>query len=315
MAALPAASRSADHLTKDDVSMTLIDILICTFRRPHIRDTVESVAAMALPDEVSIRIVVVDNDDEPSGRPYLEDLLKDPNVTLEYLHVPGRNISIARNGALDAASAKWIAFLDDDEAPAKDWLVQMWDRQQETGVDGVFGVTRSIFPPDAPKWMAELNLHAPAPNRNGNEVRDGGGGNMLLRWRGTVWERERFELSRGRTGGEDTEFCFRIGRMGAKFEIASDAIVFEHVVKSRHNFKWLARRRFRAGQTFVVSAETGLERLGLAVRACAKSLFSFLVALPFLWHPAKWRFWYLRGVFHAGVVAGCLNLSEREAYG
>lgn len=270
---------------------------------------------MTLPDGVEVRVLVVDNDDEPSGRPYIEDMLDNPDFSLDYAHVPGRNIAIARNGALDVASADWIAFLDDDEVVLKDWLVNIWKRQKETGVDGVFGVVKSVFPPDAPKWMGDLDMHAPGPQRSGNEVKTGGAGNVLLRWQGTAWAKERFDLARGRTGGEDTEFFYRIGDLGARFEIAPNAIALEPVPKPRQSFRWLARRRFRVGQIYVVSAPNGAARVGLAARAAVKSLVSFLMAVPFFWHATKWRYWYLRGVFHAGVVAGCLNIGEAETYG
>ena len=295
--------------------MTMIEVLICTFRRPQIRQALESVQAARVPDGVGVRVIVIDNDDTPSARPVIEDLLDDPNVPLDYVHVPGRNISIARNGALDAASADWIAFIDDDEVAKEDWLLQLWARQQETGVDGVFGLTQSVFPPEAPKWMGELNMHAPGPQRTSGVAKSGSTGNSLLRWQGTPWKEERFDLARGKTGGEDTEFFYRIGRLGAVYEIASDAIVVEPVPASRQSLRWLQRRRFRAGQTYAVSASSGSERVGLGLRATAKSALSFVIAVPLLWHPTKWRFWYLRGIFHAGVVAGCLNIREAELYG
>jgi len=293
----------------------MIEVLICTFRRPQIRQTLESIRAAYVPDGVGVRVIVVDNDDTPSARPAIEDLFDDPSFPLKYVHAPGRNISIARNGALDAASADWIAFIDDDEVAKEDWLLQLWARQKETGVDGVFGLTQSVFPPEAPKWMGELNLHAPGPQRTGGETKSGSTGNSLLRWQGTAWFDERFDLARGKTGGEDTEFFYRIGRLGAVFEIASHAVVLEPVPESRQSLRWLKRRRFRAGQTYAVSALGGVERAQLGLRASAKSVLSFVTVVPMLWHPTKWRYWYLRGVFHAGVVAGCLNIRQAELYG
>ena len=294
---------------------TTIEVLICTFQRPQIRQAVDSVLAVAVPNGVTLKIIVVDNDDWPSGRPYLEDLLEDPDGVLTYAHVPGRDISIARNGALDLASGDWVAFLDDDEVAKENWLTQLWGRQAETEADAVFGVVKSVFQSDTPEWMVELGLHAPAPQRAGGEVKTGSCGNALLRWRGTPWMGQRFDLARGRSGGEDTEFFYRVGRMGARFEIASDAIALEPVPKSRQNFFWLAQRRFRSGQTHSVSAIGGFARFRLATIAIAKSFASVLTVIAVFWHPAKWRFWLLRAVFHAGVVAGCLNINQPELYG
>ena len=292
-----------------------IDVLICTFRRAHIKRTVESVRSIIVPDGIEINVLVVDNDDQQSGYPFLDGLLEDPEFDLKYLHAPGRNISIARNACLNHAHSDWIIFLDDDEVVEKDWLVKLWQRQNETEVDGVFGVVKSVFPENAPPWMRELDMHAPGPQRTGNVVKTGGAGNALLRWRGTPWVNERFDIARGKTGGEDTEFFYRIGRLGAKFEIASDAIAREPVTEQRQSFGWLIRRRFRVGQIYVVSTTGGIARVGLAFRAATKALFSFVTSMAFFWNSTKWRYWYLRGVFHSGVVAGCLNISEVESYG
>ncbi len=295
--------------------MQRIDVLICTFRRCRLRDAVQSVLDADVPDGFEVRITVVDNDDEPTAAPHIEDLTDNSRHPMRLIHAPGRNISIARNACLDAADSPWIAFIDDDEIADSDWLTELVGRQRETGADGIFGVIKSIFAPDAPEWMRELNLHAPGPQRNSNVVKAGGSGNVLLRWQGTPWQRERFDVSRGKTGGEDTEFFYRLGRLGAQFEIAANAIVREPVAPERQSFRWLARRRFRVGQTYVVSVVGLGQRIWLALRALLKAVLSFLAAVVFFWNPTKWRYWYLRGVFHSGVVAGCLNIAERESYG
>ncbi|WP_324753942.1 glycosyltransferase family 2 protein [Roseovarius sp. Pro17] len=295
--------------------MERIDVLICTFRRRQLRDAVQSVLDADVPDGFEVRITVVDNDDEPTAAPHIQDLADHSRHPMRIIHAAGRNISIARNACLDAADGPWIAFIDDDEIADNDWLTELVSRQMDTGVDGIFGVTKSIFAPDAPQWMRELNLHAPGPQRSNNAVETGGAGNVLLRWQGTPWQDERFDVARGKTGGEDTEFFYRLGRLGAQFEIAQDAIVREPVTPERQSFGWLARRRFRVGQTYVVSVVGLGERTVLALRAILKAAFSFVAAVLFLWNPTKWRYWYLRGVFHSGVVAGCLNIAERESYG
>ncbi|MCQ0092686.1 glycosyltransferase family 2 protein [Roseovarius sp. M141] len=295
--------------------MERIDVLICTFRRRQLRATIQSVLDADVPDGFEVRITVVDNDDEPTAAPHIQDLPDHLRRPIRFIHAPGSNISIARNACLDAADSPWIAFIDDDEIADNDWLNELVNRQRDTGVDGIFGVTKSIFAPDAPQWMRELQLHAPGPQRNKDTVKTGGAGNVLLRWQGAPWQGERFDVARGKTGGEDTEFFYRLGRLGARFEIAPDAIVREPVTPERQSFRWLARRRFRVGQTYVVSVDGSGERLGLALRALLKAAFSFLATVLFFWNPTKWRYWYLRGVFHSGVVAGCLNIAERESYG
>lgn len=292
-----------------------IDILVCTFQRPEIRAALESVRAADVPVGCDVGIVVVDNDDTPSAWPGIRDIIENPDGKIRYLHVPGRNISLARNGCLAASAADWIVFIDDDEVVAQDWLVQLWQRRTETGVDGIFGVVKSVFPADSPAWMRELNLHSPAPQRTRGTVRSGGAGNVLLRWAGTPWFGERFDVARGKSGGEDTEFFHRLGRMGATYEIAPEAIAHEPVTPERLRMAWLVKRRFRSGQSHASSASGVGERMGLTLRAAAKATGSYATVLPTLIDKTKWRYWFLRGVFHSGVVAGCINLRETDGYG
>jgi succinoglycan biosynthesis protein ExoM len=92
-----------------------IDVLICTFRRASIRDTLDSIALQDVPGHVCLRVVVADNDETPSAQDLITGLANRYPHPLHYLHAPARNISIARNACLDHATADWVAFIDDDE--------------------------------------------------------------------------------------------------------------------------------------------------------------------------------------------------------
>ncbi len=72
-----------------------------------------------------------------------------------YRHQPQRGIPQARNAALDAArelGATHVAFIDDDETAAPDWLAALWAAMVESGADAVLGCTRYIYPADASPW-------------------------------------------------------------------------------------------------------------------------------------------------------------------
>ena len=90
-----------------------IDIAVCTFRREHIVDTLRSIAQLELPADTTIRIIVADNDDIPSARECIERAAREFGLNLTYVRAPARNISIARNACLDAATAPFLAFIDD----------------------------------------------------------------------------------------------------------------------------------------------------------------------------------------------------------
>ncbi|MEL6236292.1 MAG: hypothetical protein AAFR46_17990 [Pseudomonadota bacterium] len=161
--------------------------------------------------------------------------------------------------------------------------------------------------------MVALDLHSNRPVARQGRVETGHTCNALLRWRGTPWQDQRFDLSRGRTGGEDTEFFFRLARRGAVYAPA-DAAVLEPVAPSRLQMRWLVRRRFRMGQSHASIAYDAPHRAAVFCTALAKAGFclgAWLIAPSRL----RRRFWMLRGVLHCGVCAGCLSLRQPALYG
>ena len=88
-----------------------IDICVCTYRRPSIEDTLRSLDRQTLPDGVSARAIVIDNDETPSARDRVEAVAANLSMPVKYIHAPANNISIARNAGLDAATAQPSPFI------------------------------------------------------------------------------------------------------------------------------------------------------------------------------------------------------------
>lgn len=293
--------------------MMQVDILMCTFRRPAVVDALRSLDAQEVPGDVQLRIIVADNDETPSARDVVEAAAATMTTPVHYVHAPARNISIARNACLDAATGDWVAFIDDDETAPPAWISNLM--AQSDGVDAVFGPAIAQYGDDAPAWMAAQNVHSNIPERRGDTVETGHTCNALLRWRGAAWQDQRFDLARGKTGGEDTEFFFRIRQMGAQFAIAEDAIVTEDVAQSRMRTSWVLQRKYRMGQSYAAAATSTAGRIKLGVLALAKMLFSAVMGILTLWSEEKRMFWLMRAALHLGVISGCLSLKQPEIYG
>jgi len=296
--------------------MTEIAVTLCTFRRPEVVQTLQSLFDQSLPETVRLRIIVVDNDDTPSGRAAVEAAGQDAPWPVTYLHAPARNISIARNAGLSAAGdAEWIAFLDDDEIADPDWLGRILSCARQTGADAVFGPAIAEYDENAPSWMRARDYHSNHPVRNGGNVITGHTCNSILRWRNTEWRDCRFDLSRGQSGGEDTAYFLTLYRRGARFAICPEAIVREPVSPARLSFAWIARRKYRSGQSFAASASGLSQCLRLTVTSGGKAGICAVAALLSLPVEEKRNFWALRGIMHMGVMAGLLNLGQAAHYG
>lgn len=296
---------------------TRIDVCICTFRRQELAATLKSIAVQRLPAGVSMRVIVSDNDDVPSARTLVEECAHWFRMPIQYVHSPARNISIARNACLDAVSGDYFAFIDDDETAEVNWLAGLVMRARQSNADVVLGPVRATYAEHAPDWVKVGNFHETKPVWVKGEIRTGYSCNALVKAGAASVIGRRFDLARGRSGGEDTEFFDAVFASGGRIEFAPDAWVEELVPDNRACFGWLARRRFRSGQT-----HGGLLRrksmAGIAKQfpiAFAKCVYSLGSAFAPPFHEVSAKRALLRAVLHAGAMTGLLGWREPQIYG
>lgn len=290
-----------------------VDVCICTFRRPSVVQTLESVAAQDRRPE-GMRVIVCDNDETPTAREAVEAAARRLGLDLTYIHAPARNIALARNACLDASQATLTAFLDDDEEAHPHWLGALMDFMAETGADAAFGPVDAVYPPQAPRWAAKADLHSARPQTaRGAPIPTGYVGNVMLRR--SVVGTLRFDLGDGRTGGEDTRFFEAMVQRGARLLYCPEASVSEPTPLARIRMAWLLRRSFRAGQTHgEVLMSRGSRRGREAAVAFAKAVASGVQAMAALGSQAGWRQALVRGALHVGVVARLSGIRPLRLY-
>lgn len=293
---------------------THVDVCVCTFRREYLAETLKSIAANAIPT-ADLRVIVADNDTVPSAKKLTEAFARDTGLPVKYIHAPATNISLARNACLDAASADFVAFVDDDENVDPHWLEALLRTARATGADVVLGPVTAVYGPEAQGWMREGDFHSTIPAFVGGIIQTGYAGNVLMRRR-QPFSTLRFDLSLGQSGGEDTEYFYRLHDLGGRIAFAPDAIAYEPVPAERARLAWLMRRRFRSGQTHglrLVRASRGGWRA--LVLATAKAGYCLAMIVPNLFSPVRWRHYLLRGTLHIGVVGGLLRARQASLYG
>ncbi|USJ25519.1 glycosyltransferase [Ensifer adhaerens] len=300
------------------VARTQIDIAVCTFRRPELAETLHSLALITVPADVAIRIIVADNDVTPSAEALVNQMRPTMPCEILYVHCPASNISIARNACLDNSTGHYLAFVDDDETVSRTWLVQLLDTALTTGADVVLGPVRAEYTLSAPNWMRRGDFHSTRPVWVDGEIRTGYTCNVLIDLTRPVVFNRRFNLALGQTGGEDTEFFRHMHADGGRLAYAPDALVFEPVPEKRARLAWLAKRRFRSGQTHGrLLSEPGQagSRVAEIVRATAKSGYCAIASLMLLGSPVARSRYALRAIMHAGVVSGLIGVRELQQYG
>ena len=311
-------NRIRPELKDEPMETPQISVCICTFRRPCVRQTIESIARQSLDPEVRFEIVVVDNDFEPSARSVVEATHADfDHLDLTYVHAPAQNISIARNACLNTARGEWVAFIDDDEIASEDWLKNHVATAEKGGHDIYVGPVIAAYPDDAPNWAVEADMHT-VRGDDRRPIMTGHTGNVFFKREHPSIKDVRFSEERGRTGGEDTEFFHTCFQRGAKIEHSEHAFVFEPVPHHRLSVEWMAKHKFRSGITYgkVIQYQSGFAgNLLKLIASGAKSACLYVLSCLQFKSVGESRRNYLRAVFHAGVVAAFFSVREAEYYG
>lgn len=222
-------------------------ICICTYRRTSVSDTVHSLFAQQGVPLADLEIVVADDDPACSALECLRRLVPNAPVTLRYVESAAKNISACRNACLTAASADWIAFIDDDQTAEPDWLRKMITTAEETKADAVKCYVRGLYPPGTPNWVRDGAAFTYDYGASGTEVRYAATCGILFRRKLPAGGQLLFDPALGVTGGEDADFFIRYRAMGGKIVSCRSAIVNEVVPIERANSAYLRRRCRRHG--------------------------------------------------------------------
>lgn len=293
---------------------TLIDLCICSYKRPEITDLLQQVSRQTGVAADRLRVIIADNTETAMMRARVIAAGESLGLNLHYVHAPANNISIARNACLNHAKAPWVAFLDDDEMPTPDWLGALWREAMAGQWDAVLGPVNALYPDGVPSWLALGDFHSTAPVWVNGQIRTAYTGNVLFRRERVEQLRLRFREELGKSGGEDEDFFYRLFDAGGRIGFAPDAVVYERVPLDRARFTWLMRRSFRAGQSHGARLNQRGKRFRDIVIASAKAGWCCAgAALCAPYAIGRNRF-LTRAALHVGVVARLMRLKQIELY-
>ena len=257
-----------------------ISVCICTFQRPeYLFRALTKLDAQDTGNLFTYSVVVVDNDAEASARSIVFNFTSIGGHAVTFVIEPQKNIACARNAAVLNAYGDYIAFVDDDEYPAQDWLLKLFQACRAAGVDGVLGPVKPYFDCPPPIWVTkgaffERPAHPTGIALNWTQTRTG---NVLFS-RGILPKNEApFRVELG-LAGSDMDFFRRLIEQGRKFIWCEEAVVFEVVPAARCRLSYLLKRALMRGSNF---HKHPVDRM----RNAAKSLIAvpaYFVALPFL---------------------------------
>lgn len=231
----------------------LISVCVCTYRRPVLLEgLLRKLDEQTTKDLFQFSVLVLDNDVNESARVVVDALNEQLHFSLRYGMEPRQNIAIARNASVAMATGQFIAFTDDDEEPASDWLCTLYQTLVRYNADGVLGPVPPKFEEGAPVWAVKGQVFQRPNFATGTKIpwNITGTGNALLR-REVLEELEGpFNADLG-AGGEDTDLFRRSMERGRTFVWSAEAICYERIPSERTRISFQLRRALLRGKIAV----------------------------------------------------------------
>jgi glycosyltransferase involved in cell wall biosynthesis len=207
-------------------------------------------------------------------------------VPVKYCVEPEQNIALTRNKAVENAEGEFVAFIDDDEFPIKNWLLTLYKSCAEFGVDGVLGPVKPHFDEGSPKWVVKGKFYERATYPTGYVIdwQKGRTGNVLLKRSLFAAEVQPFRPEF--RAGEDQDFFRRMIDKGHVFIWCDEAVAYEVVPPSRWKRSFMLRRALLRGTIEPKTPTFGLVSITKSVIAVP----TYAVILPFALILGQHRF-------------------------
>ena len=292
-----------------------ISVCICTFKRPEmLLRLLEALDRQQTGNEFTFSVVVADNDSAESARQSVEQFSRKSSLKIIYCVEPRQNIALARNQALAHSEGNFIAFIDDDEFPATDWLKELLATREKYHADGVLGPVRPHFESPPPRWIirgrfCERPEHETGRKMSWGECRSG---NLLFRRQILDGIAQPFQAEFG-TGGEDMDFFRRMDERGRRFVWCNEAIAYETVPPSRCRRSYMLKRALLRGKN-ILKHSSGVWRFVAVSVAAAPLYLLFLPITVVLGHH-----WFMKYCIklcdHGGrllAIVGLNSITERD---
>jgi len=194
-------------------------------------------------------IVVVDNDSSESAKQIVKSYAQQSKISINYFVQPEQNIALTRNKAIKNSTGDFLRFIDDDEFPVENWLIEHYKAINKYKVDGILGPVLPDYETLPPKWVLKGHFFDRPSLQSGfilswNDTRTG---NALLT-RDVFKEPCKWFDPKHGSGGEDKDFFRRQIEAGHVFVWCNEAPVYEAVPSIRWKRTFMLKKALLRGK-------------------------------------------------------------------
>jgi glycosyltransferase involved in cell wall biosynthesis len=289
-------------------------VCIPTYRRPSRLGRLLSVVAdFHTTGEFSYSVLVVDNDESASAEPTVTAFASRARIPVRYVRAREKNVAIARNTAVEHARGSHIAFIDDDELPCPEWLVNLYTCLRAYNVDGVLGPVHPVFDRQPPNWILRTRVFE-RPIYPTGTVLDWGQtrtGNVLLRR--AIFSDDGYRFNEQFKHSEDKDFFRRVIKDGYHFVWCAEAPVYETETNDRFTPRYHLKRALVRGNAAMRHHEFSLRRIATSVVAVPL----YCAVLPFVavGGPAPIMKYLIKACDHAGGLLALAGIDLVDYFG
>lgn len=301
---------------KDEITCS---ICIATYKRADLlKELLTSLFNQAIPDNIVLEILVVDNDEKLSAKDTVLNFSPNDKISISYFSQPVKNIAITRNMGLNNATGQYIAFIDDDETADEFWIQNLLKTIIEYKADAVFGYVIPVFQPGTPEWLKERRLWCKPMRETGSKPRFRYTTNCMVKPDLVRKNNVLFDPLWGITGGEDGVFFMELEKYGAKYVSCKEAVTYEYIPESRSNLKFIFSRFYQFGNNTgrgmmtLTSNKFQRKRIVILLKALVGIILYFFQSVIFIPKKSKWIISFTKLCLSLGKLSSVINLVPKH---
>lgn len=298
----------------------IIGVCIPTYKREkQLKKLLIALSNQKKNESFEFEVLVVDNDKNRTAKKVIDNL--DVDINLHYYIEYQKGVSNVRNKCIEESKRKrynYIAFIDDDELPNKDWLYNLYKTLHKYDADVVFGPVIATYSNEIPNWIIEGGFFERPRYKTGDKIDYSGSGNVLIDLDIIQNLDVKFDTFFNESGGEDTDFFMIFNKNGANMVWCNEAIVSEPVDINRATPEWLYLRSFCAGSNFVLcemknnkSISTIITRLIKGILHCAIGIYQLIISRKSITRRVRAKMKINIGI---GQIVGILGKNKAKQY-
>lgn len=264
-----------------------ISICICTYNRPVLlRRLLKELGAQETEGRFTYSIVVADNDETGSAASAVLEFQSAFSIPIMHCIEPTRGIAPTRNRAVAHTEGDYVAFIDDDEFPIRNWLLLLLSACNEYQADGVLGPVRRHFDDRPPRWLQKSRFYDRRVNPTGMRVvwTEARTGNVLMKREMLLGDpvpfRPEFRV------GEDQDFFRRRMEEGRVFIWSAEAEAFETIPAARWKRTYLLKKAMLRGGCAALQPSC----TPISILKSVLAVLLYVIALPFSLPLGQHRF-------------------------